>query len=305
MKLAALHALVAAVEEGSLRGAARRTGTSQPALTKTIRELELELGSSLLTRTSRGVQATAQGKVLYERALKATRELNLAVDEIHRMRGHMVGDLHISAVPVAVMLLVPELLRTFGQAYPDVRLRVSEELYIAQLQRLRTQEVDITVGGIPSDLPPGEFVVEPLIQTTMVPTVRKGSHWLQARTLQDLQRARWVFTGAQGESGYARTLYESNGLAAPPVGAIVNSTLALLSLVATGDYVGLMPSQIARHPLAAPFISVIPIQEQGHALEIGAILRSDAAPSPLLRHIMTHLHRAAHHVNSLEPAGDL
>ncbi|AZV93491.1 LysR family transcriptional regulator [Kerstersia gyiorum] len=305
MKLAALHALVAAVEEGSLRGAARRIGTSQPALTKTIRELELELGSSLLTRTSRGVQPTAQGKVLYERALKATRELNLAVDEIHQMRGHMAGDLHISAVPVAVMLLVPELLRTFGQAYPDVRLRVSEELYVAQLQRLRTQEVDITVGGIPNDLPPGEFLVEPLIHTTMVPTARKGSHWLQARSLQDLQHARWVFTGARGESGYARTLYESNGLAAPPVGAIVNSTLALLSLVATGDYVGLMPSQIARHPLAAPFISVIPIREQGHALEIGAILRSDTSPSPLLRHIMTHLHRAAHHVDSLEPAGDL
>lgn len=296
MKLATLNTLMAAIEEGSLRGAARRIGSSQPALTKMIRELELELGTTLLHRTSRGVKATAQGKVLYERALRATRELSQAVDEIHQMNGQMVGDLHISAVPVAVMLLIPELLRTFGQAYPGVRLRVSEELYVAQLQRLRAQEVDVTVGGIPDELPPGEFVVEPLIRTVMVPTARTGSPWLQARKLDDLQNARWVFTGAHSDSGYAKLLFESHGLSTPRVGAVVNSTLALLSLVATGDYVGLMPSQIARHPMALPFISVIPIEEQGYPLTIGAILRSDTVPSPLLRNVMAHLHRAAHHV---------
>lgn len=122
MKLSTLKALMAAVEEGSLRSAARRLGVSQPALTKSIRELELDLGTTLLHRTSRGVQATAQGKVLYDRALKATRELSQAADEIQQLNGRMVGDLHISAVPVAVMLLIPELLRTFGQAFPEVRL---------------------------------------------------------------------------------------------------------------------------------------------------------------------------------------
>ena len=78
MKLTTLNALVAAVEEGSLRGAARQVGISQPALTKMVRELELELGAALLQRTSRGVVPTPQGKVLYERAVKAQRELGLA-----------------------------------------------------------------------------------------------------------------------------------------------------------------------------------------------------------------------------------
>ena len=64
MKLATLNTLIAAVDEGSLRGAARQIGVSQPALTKMIRELELELGTALLQRTSRGVLPTAQGKVL-------------------------------------------------------------------------------------------------------------------------------------------------------------------------------------------------------------------------------------------------
>ena len=55
MKISALKALVAAIEEGSLRGAARRLGTSQPALTKLVRELEIELAAPLLDRHSKGV----------------------------------------------------------------------------------------------------------------------------------------------------------------------------------------------------------------------------------------------------------
>lgn len=296
MKLSTLNALVAAVEEGSLRGAARRVAVSQPAITKMIRELEIELAAPLLLRTSRGVVPTPQGKVLYERAVKAGRELSSAVDEISQMGGRMVGQLHIGAVPLAVMLLIPETLRTFGQAFPEVRLRLSEELYVAQLQRLRAGEVDVTVGGIPDNLATGEFFIEPLISTRMVPTVRTGSPWLKARQLADLQSARWVYTGSNSESGYAKLFFEHQGLVPPRVGAVVNSTLALLSLVASGDYVALMPQQIAVQPLVAQFISVIPIQEQGYPLQLGAILRSDAVVSPVLRQLITHLHRAAHQV---------
>ena len=99
MKLIALKALVAAVETGSLRSAARRLDLSQPALTKTVRELELELGASLLMRSSKGVLPTAQGKLLFAQALKTLRELDTAVDQVHQLGGRMVGELNVGAVP--------------------------------------------------------------------------------------------------------------------------------------------------------------------------------------------------------------
>lgn len=296
MKLIALKALVAAVEEGSLRSASRRLGLSQPALTKTVRELELELGASLLMRSSKGVVPTAQGKVLFEHALKVSRELGSAVDRIHQLGGRMVGELSVGAVPLAVMLLIPETLRTFGAAFPDIRLRVSEELYIAQLQRLRNGEVDVAVGGIPSGLSSGEFVIEPLLATRMVVVVRKGSPRERARSLGELAKAKWVYTGASSDEGYAKTLYESHGMAPPAVGAVVNSTLALLSLVGSGDFVGLLPHQIAQHPLCARYLSVVPVAEEGLPLTVGAMVRSDSAVSPAVRHFIAHLHRAAHHI---------
>lgn len=209
----------------------------------------------------------------------------------------MRGELNIGAVPVAVMLLIPEALRTFGRDFPDIQLRVSEELYIEQLQRLRSGQVDIAVGGIPQGLASGEFVTEELMSTTMVVVVRKGSPRVKATRLAQLADARWVYTGATTDTGYAKLLFESHGLEAPPMGAAVNSTLTLLSLVGSGDYVGLLPRQIAQHPLAAPYLSIVPVAETGLPLTVGAIIRSDSVISPAIRHFIAHLHRAAHQLS--------
>ena len=296
MKLIALQALTAAVETGSLRSAARQLGLSQPAVTKIVQELEVELGASLLMRSTRGVMPTTQGRVLFEQARKSLLELDAAVMQVQQLGGQMVGQLSVGAVPLAVMLLIPETLRTFGSAFPDIRLRVSEELYIAQLQRLRQGEVDVAVGGIPEGQASGEFAVEPLMETRMVVVVRHGSPRAKARSLKEFADAKWVYTGASSDEGYAKLLYESHGLPAPAVGAVVNSTLALLSLVGSGDFVGLMPAQIARHPVCTQYLQVVPVREQGLPLKVGAIVRRDSVASPAVRHFITHLHRAAHHV---------
>lgn len=297
MKLASLQALVAAVEEGSLRGAARRLKLSQPALTKTMRELELELAATLIERTSKGVLPTAQGKALYERALKVAKELDAAVDEIHQLGGQMVGELKIGAVPVAVMLLIPEALRTFGRDFPQIRLRIGEELFLAQLQRLRSGQVDVAVGAAPDGLSSGEFLVEDLMSTTMVVAVRKGSRHENCSSLAELTEAPWVYTGSSNEtSGYARILFERHGFAAPRLGAVVNSTLTLLSLVTASDHVGLMPRQIMQHPLAEQYLTLLPLREGGLPLTISVMVRRDSVVSPAIRHFISHLHRAAHQI---------
>jgi DNA-binding transcriptional LysR family regulator len=294
MKLNNLRALVAAIDEGSLRSAARRLGVSQPALTKMIRELERELATTLLLRSTTGVLATAQGMVLYERAIAADRELAHAVDQIQQLGGRMTGSLTIGAVPLAVMLLVPEALRTFGAEFPEIQLRIIEELYIAQLTRLRKGEVDIALGPLPEHLPPGEFTVETLMPIDMVIVVRKGNPLARARHLEELAQAPWVYTGASADAGYARNLFEAHGLKPPPAGALVNSTLGLLSVIASGNCVGLLPQQIAVHPFASQHLQIVQVAQGPLRLTLGALARADAALKPSVRHFLAHLHRAAH-----------
>ena len=148
MKFTAIKAFVAAVESGSLRNAAKLLDISQPAITKLIKELEADVQASLLTRTSTGVSLTPQGLILFEKARKITRDLSVVKDEILQFNGLMRGDLTIAAVPFAVMMLIPEAVRTFSKQYPDINLRISEELYFEQLERLRRGEVQIGIGGV-------------------------------------------------------------------------------------------------------------------------------------------------------------
>lgn len=296
MKLHALQALVAAIEEGSLRAAARRMGVSQPALTKLVRELEIELAAPLLERHSQGVRPTAQGQVLFEHAVKVARELASATDQIQQLGGQMRGELKVAAVPVAMMLLIPDTLRTYSRAFPDIRLRVSEELFVEQLQKLRNGQVDLVVGGIPDGLPSGKFIAEPLMDTRMVVVARRGSRHAQARKLAELSHAHWIYTGTSVQTGYASRLFESHGMPAPPVGAMVNSTLALLALIGSGDLLGLMPEQIVSRPLGQE-ITRVPLEEPGLPLTVGTIIRSGSVVSPAIRQFIAHLQRAAHQLN--------
>ena len=55
-----------------------------------------------------------------------------------------------------------------------------------------------------------------------------------------------------------------------------------------------MPYQIATHPLAGEYLSVVPAREGPLHLTIGAMIKADAAVSPAIRHFIAHLHRAAH-----------
>jgi DNA-binding transcriptional LysR family regulator len=295
LKLTALRALVEAVDTGSLRGAARRLGVSQPALTKMVRELEREVGAPLLERSTTGVLPTAQGKILHARAMTALHELDEAAQQIGQMGGKMVGELSVGAVPLALMMLVPEAVRTFGREFPAMMLQLREELYVGQPDLLRQRAVDLVVGPVPDHLPPGEFHVETLMPIEMAVVVGRGNPRAKSKSLRQLQGSRWVYTSLTGHTGYAKVLFERHGLVPPPPAAVVNSTLGLLSLISHGDCAGLMPLPIATHPAAAPFMEVVPVREGPLPLTLGVMALAAGALKPAVRQFISHLHRAVPH----------
>lgn len=300
MKLNALRALIAAIDTGSLRSAAKKLDVSQPALTKMVKELEAELGAPLLERSTTGVIPTAQGKILYARATAATRELDEAAQQIGQMGGRMVGELSVGAVPLALLMVIPEAVRTFSAEYPSIMLQLREELYVEQLSQFHQKAVDIVVGPIPKDMRPGEYHTERLMHIDMAVVVRRGNHAAaRATRLAQLQDARWVYTSLSGHTGYVRNLFEQQGLPPPPPAAIVNSTLGLLSLIAYGDCIGLMPLPIAQHPAVQPYLSIVPLKEGPLTLEVGAMVRSEALLKPMVRKFLVHLHRASAHLVEL------
>src|SRR5258707_8686183 len=85
MELRHLRYFVAVVEEGSLTTAAEhRLHTSQPSLSRQIRDLEDEVGAELLSRSVRGVELTAAGKAFLDHARLALMQVDAAVEAAHR-----------------------------------------------------------------------------------------------------------------------------------------------------------------------------------------------------------------------------
>ena len=91
MKLHHLRDLLAVVEEGSMSAAAKHLGTAQPALSRSIRDLEKDLGVPLLDRRARGAVPTPMGLLLVRRATAAVSELRRGRDEIRQLQGDVSG----------------------------------------------------------------------------------------------------------------------------------------------------------------------------------------------------------------------
>src|SRR5258706_2148042 len=126
MKLNQLRDMVAIVEHGSLRTAARELNTPQAALSKSVRALERELGVVLFSRETRGMELTVLGKLFHQRASGVVHELRRASDELAQAQGDDKGQVTagLSIMPHVGML--PYALPRFRERYPRVRLQLVE-----------------------------------------------------------------------------------------------------------------------------------------------------------------------------------
>src|SRR5580704_5125566 len=126
MKLSQLRNIRAVVEHGSLRAAARVLGLSQPALTRSVQELERELGATLFERRGRGVTLTPAGEVLVRRAKVILGDVRRAHEEVQQISGSNQGTVVAAFSFAAHVALLPHTLRRFRKRYPQVFLRLIE-----------------------------------------------------------------------------------------------------------------------------------------------------------------------------------
>src|SRR5271170_5587069 len=103
MKLTQFRDLLAVVQTGSLRAASRQLGIAQPVITRSIRELEHELGTPLLERHSKGVALTPAGERFVRRIEAIRAEVRRAREEVEQWGGDFVGEVAIGLTPMVCM----------------------------------------------------------------------------------------------------------------------------------------------------------------------------------------------------------
>jgi DNA-binding transcriptional LysR family regulator len=124
MELRHLRYFVAVGEEENLSRAAVKLHVSQPALSKQVRDLEDEIGFSLLQRTAKSVRLTEAGRVFLDNARAVLRRADEAVKEARAVARAEPAELHVGYSPTPVAEILPKILRAFQRKMPNVHVRL-------------------------------------------------------------------------------------------------------------------------------------------------------------------------------------
>lgn len=143
--------LLIALDE--LRQVARVAGylnVSQPAVSKTLAELEKGLGVTLFLRGPKGMLPTAYGQILIKLSRSVMREMDITRDEMRLLASGADGRIRVGVLPAAAPVLAPRALIRLRQTSPLTSVVLHEGTSDHLLPRLRQGELDIVVGNLPS-----------------------------------------------------------------------------------------------------------------------------------------------------------
>ncbi|CAN5149173.1 LysR substrate-binding domain-containing protein [soil metagenome] len=281
MELRHLRYFVAVAEELHFHRAAERLHIAQPPLSQQIKQLEAELGTMLLRRTSRRVELTDAGHVFLGWARRMLRDADLAVESARRTARGELGWLTVGFVDSASYGLLPHILRAYRARAPGVQLELRELTTEHQLSAL-SDELDVGLVRELNDLP--GLVLTPLLVEPLVAALPPG-HRLSERSripLAELAAEGFVlFPRPRVPYVYDHivSLCRSAGFS-PRLAQEALQYPTMLGLVAAGFGVALVPSSVGAFLRAK--VAFVPLRERTATSEL-SLAYHESQESPALK----------------------
>ena len=171
MDLKQLEYFVRVAEMGSFTRAALALNIAQPALSRQVRLLEVELHQNLLTRNGRGAVPTEAGQLLLAHGRGILHQVERAREELGRVRGSLAGRVAVGLPTSLARVLTVPLTRAFRQQMPDATISISEGLSVAMQESLVNGRLDIAVL----------YNAQPGFETEITPLLEENLLLVQAR----------------------------------------------------------------------------------------------------------------------------
>jgi len=266
MELRHLRYFVAVAEERHFGRAANRLHMAQPPLSQQIRQLEVDLGVTLLQRTTRRVDLTAAGEAYLDRAREILRSVEEAGLEAQRVGAGLVGRLVIGCVGSATYTLLPALARRLRAELPRVDVSFRGEMLVPDLiTGLRRRTLDLALLRPP--VLAADVVVRHVRHDRLVVAVPDG-HPLAARRrlrIEDLRHEELVAHPSRGRSvmhEVVLALFLEAGVT-PRIAHEVAETSTLVTFVAAGLGCAIVPEPVAA--LRVPGVVYLPLSPASSA----------------------------------------
>ena len=298
VQLRHLRCLVAVAQERHLARAAERLALSQPAVSKTLAELEELAGARLVERGSagrRGIQGfTAVGEHLLAHALRVLDALDASAEAVMPASGERPQRLRIGALPSVGPSLLPPALAALRERLPALQVHVQTGANAALLDALRAGDLDLVAGRM-SDPQLMVGLTFELLYTEPLAVVARSGHPLTggAPSVQDVLACPLVIYGEGTIPRHNTESFLSGlGLRLP---VHVTQTLDLSvarALLVRSDAVWFTPIGAASDDLASGQLTRLAIDTVGTEEPVGLLLRTDAEPAPARQALIALLREA-------------
>lgn len=288
-----LEQLAAIIEYGTLHEAARRLGTSQPALSRMIGSLESRIGVQLFERSSRPLVPTEIGQKLSQHGRTITTVRQRAYDDIQQgMRG-MSGELKIGAPPFLCERLVGDAISAFIGQRPNIEVKLISEYFPQLERRALLNQVDIVICPLKLlNASKEELAAEPLFWDEHV-VVGRRDHPLFRRdeiTASDLEAATWI---SHSERSMLRadmaTALASFGVTNLSIAFQSESAGAIFEMLRNTDFLTVLPRYAIRNTEPEGGLSTLPIKFESSTMSVGMVTSSDRLESPLMAAFASHM----------------
>lgn len=243
MDLKQIEYFVRVAEMGSFTRAAAALDVAQPALSRQVRLLEVELRQNLLARNGRGAVPTEAGKVLLEHGRGILHQVERAREELGRVRGALAGRVAVGLPPTIAKVMAVPLVQAFRKEMPEAALSISEGLSSAMIESLTSGRLDIALIYNASPAPGIEltplldedlFLVQARPPGAAAGAAKQGKGQAKALPLTELARTPLVIPSRPNAIRmHVEAALAQAGLL-PTIALEIDGVAAILELVADG-----------------------------------------------------------------------
>lgn len=279
-----LRVLMVVAQAGNMSKAAQILNSTQPAVSRSIGELEQALGVLLFERSRRGVEPTKYGRVLLDCGSAVFDDLHQGLKNIKFLADPTVGEIRIGGNESIIAGLLPAVFDRLRRHYPGIGIRVTSVATVSQQYReLRERKVDLILGRI--DLPTESDVdAEVLYQEPTFVVAGLKNPWSRRRKIEwsELVDEPWVLPSPDSLVGSVFDLgFRSTGKQYPRKGVAIGSIHLHIALAASNQFLAIVPGSILRFSAHRFALKVLPIKSPVPPSPVGIMKLKSRAANPV------------------------
>lgn len=290
MKLQHIRDVLAVAKFGSLRAAARHLGMVQPSISRSIQDIERELGAALFERLPRGVRLTPIGKAFVKRASIIDIELQRVRDDVDHLKLLSTGNVTIAFSLASSIALMPATLSPFYQRFPHANLTIVETLFRQIEDEVVDGKIDAYVGPLdPSVQTSASLVSEELFDIEMVIVAGKNHPAMQAKSIEALDSLQWSWLlPGPGSEREKNTAWASPArLDHSKTILHMRSAFQIVLTLASSDFLAIVPRQWLEMPALAELIGPVPAAPRCGSQPVCLVRQRNVPMTPMAEYFCT------------------